>query len=232
MVCLPPLEQPGERALFSRRHFSGDHCPCGNLAAIPAPATSSVNRSSASSPMNGKPARSRPGMPGGACIRRTREAGITLIELLVTFGLMAILVLIGTQGYGAYKRHVEKATCMTNMRAIHQALANHLAERGHWPQPTIPIEEVTEENWYGWWISTLEPYGASAEAWICPTDKVAPDRERIGYRSSYMPTTFDAHRWTPYKWNQPWLLERGDLHGKGAHVAMPRGDIITTREIH
>jgi type II secretory pathway pseudopilin PulG len=152
------------------------------------------------------------------------------MELMVTSVLIALLVLLTAQGYGKYKRYAEKAVCISNMKAIHQALANHLTDKGHWPQPTIDIENVTEESWFGWWIATMEPYGVSAEAWICPTDKVDPNNERIGLRGSYIPTTFDTHPSTPYRWHQPWLMERGDLHGKGAHIAMPDGRIQTTQQ--
>ena len=47
---------------------------------------------------------------------------------------------------------------------------------------------------FGFWITVLEPYGVSAEAWICPTDKVDPNNERIGARGSY---SF-ARRWAVY----------------------------------
>ena len=153
------------------------------------------------------------------------------LEVIVAVLIVVILATIGIQGFGKYKRHANKVVCVANMRTIHQGLADHLTDKGYWPQPTVPFEEATEEKYSAWWITAIEPYGVDAETWICPEDKVDPKEERIGERSSYFPTPFDAGKWTPFRWNQPWLMERGDLHGKGAHLAMPRGEIITSQEM-
>jgi type II secretory pathway pseudopilin PulG len=154
----------------------------------------------------------------------------TFVELLVVFGIIALLSLISFYGYAKYKRHAEKSQCMSQMRTIHQGLANYVSDKGNWPQPPMTPDEATEEKWFGFWVATLEPYGVPAEAWICPTDKVEAGEEIVGQRGSYVATVFDTGPWTPYRWNQPWLMERGDMHGKGAHIIFPRGEIITSTE--
>ena len=163
--------------------------------------------------------------------RDSREAGHTLVEILVVVALVAILALISIQGFDAYKKHAAKVQCMSKMRAVHSGLANYYTDKGHWPQPTIPFDQVTEENYFEWWINAIEPYGVGADAWLCPIDVKENKDTLTGRMSSYVPTPFDTRQYTPFRWNQPWLMERGNLHGKGAHVAMPRGAILTTQEL-
>lgn len=163
-------------------------------------------------------------------LRRVSTRGYTFVEILVVAGIIALLSMIGFFGYGEYKKHAEKSQCMSQMRVIHQSLADYVGDQGYWPQPPMNVEEVTEENWFGWWVATLEPYNAPPEAWICPTDKVEAGEENVGQRGSYVATVFDTNPFTPYRWNQPWLMERGDLHGKGAHIIFPRGEIISSQE--
>ena len=163
--------------------------------------------------------------------KRGRQAGHTFIEIIVVILIIGILVLISAQGFAKYKKYAAKAQCITKMRAVHSGLANYYVDKGFWPQPTIPFDEITEENYFEWWIAVIEPYGVGADSWLCPIDVMENKEERIGRVSSYIPTPFDSRQHTPYRWNQPWLMERGDLHGKGAHVAMPRGAILTTQEL-
>ena len=118
------------------------------------------------------------------------------------------------------------------MRVIHAGLAGFYAEHNHWPQSPWNVQENADEiseedDYFGWWIELLEQYDVAAETWLCPVDAVKPEEERIGNRTSYIPATFDSGRYTPVRWNHPWLTERGDLHGKGPHIAMPDGSIST-----
>lgn len=96
----------------------------------------------------------------------------------------------------------------------------------------MDIDTVTEEEYFSWWISSIVPYGVTPETWVCPTDEAMIDPKREGYRGSYIPTPFDAHPFTPIRWNQPWLMERGNLHGKGAHMAMPDGSIQPSMQVN
>ena len=160
-----------------------------------------------------------------------REVGHTFVEILVVIAIIAVLVLISIQGFAKYKKHAAKVQCISKMRAVHSGLANYYVDKGYWPQPTIPFDQITEENYFEWWIAVIEPYGVGADAWLCPVDVLENKENHTGRASSYIPTPFDSRRHTPYRWNQPWLMERGDLHGKGAHVAMPRGEILTSQEL-
>ena len=67
------------------------------------------------------------------------------------------------------------------------------------------------------------------EAWICPSDRsqerVLTQAENTDRKGSYAISPFDDKPQTPFRWNQPWALERGNLHGKGAHMLMPDGSV-------
>lgn len=156
----------------------------------------------------------------------TRTKGYTLIELLMTIAMIAILVSIAIPSYKAYRIKAEKAVCLSQMRTIHVALDNHVQDKNHWPQMPAGIFESTDETeFWKWWILTLEPYGAGEWVWLCPSDK-ARKESKDEYNGSYLPTQFDGHHFTPYRWaNQPWLMERGNLHKKGAHIMFPDGSI-------
>jgi prepilin-type N-terminal cleavage/methylation domain-containing protein len=173
------------------------------------------------------PMQQRPPISEARQVGRRHESAYSLVEMLVVTAIIAILVLMTIQGFARYKKHAAKVQCISKMRTVHAGLAGFYVDKNHWPQPTISIEHITEENYFEWWISVIEPYGVSAEDWLCPVDAVKPEEERIGSRASYIPTRFDSHRYTPVRWNQPWLTERGDMHGKGPHIAMPDGSIST-----
>ncbi len=169
---------------------------------------------------------------GFSSTNRNKVSGYTLLELAVVMLIIAILALLSVVGYGAYKRHVEKVQCLTQLRTIHLGLATHVADRHYWPQPPMGIDGLTEEDWFGWWTAQLVPFGVEPEVWLCPTDRVDPEEEKPrGQRGSYVPTVFDTGRYTPYRWAQPWLMERGDMHGKGAHIVMPNGEITTSQQV-
>jgi prepilin-type N-terminal cleavage/methylation domain-containing protein len=165
--------------------------------------------------------------------RNYLSIGFTLIELLVTMGIIAILVSIAIPSYKAFRRKAEKAVCLSQMRTIHVALDNHIQDKNYWPQMPKGVFDSTEEtDFWKWWILTLEPYGAGESVWLCPSDKVRREAKEE-YNGSYMPAQFDDHHFTPYRWaGQPWLVERGDLHKKGAHIMMPDGSIHSSQDAY
>ena len=97
------------------------------------------------------------------------------------------------------------------------------------PQSVSESEE--ESDFWKWWILTLEPYGAVEQIWLCPSDKVRKE-SKDDYNATYLPSQFDSHHHTPYRWaNQPWLMERGNLHKKGAHIMLLDGSIQNSNDV-
>lgn len=159
---------------------------------------------------------------------RTNRAGLTILELLVSLVVVAILAAISFQAFGTFKNRAEKLRCLANLKALHIGFDAYILDNNRWPQPPREAVGFDESEFFEWWVKELEPYGVGQETWLCPTDKVAKEDRDNFHAGSYIPTLFDSNQYTPYRWNQPWLIERGDFHGKGAHVLMPDGSITTT----
>lgn len=154
--------------------------------------------------------------------------GFTLIELIAVIGIIAILAGLFLYVNNALPMQAEGPRCMANMRSIQVALNAYVADKGHWPQE--PVEELKDdENAYeDWWLKELEPYGATPEAWMCPSIKrLVTNKSKEGRpKIHFTPTMFDANPATPFRWStQPWLIEIGNMHGHGAHICYPDGSI-------
>lgn len=114
------------------------------------------------------------------------------------------------------------------MRSIHTAFVGHITDKGHWPQMEDREDDWTESKFFQFWIESLEPYGVGADTWLCPSDKIFLEFRKVKketFFGSYAPTPFDKSPGTPFRWSQPWLIERGDFHGKGSHMLMPDGSV-------
>jgi len=153
------------------------------------------------------------------------QEGYTLVELMVVLVIIGVLTALAVPSYIHFRNQAKKATCLSHMKTVHTGLGAHLNDKGYWPQMPDGIYDGEETDFFEFWIRAIEPYGVHEPNWLCPADKVrkeAWDKDKSG---SYIPTPFDAHPISPIRWNQPWLIERGNLHGKGAHIAMPDGSI-------
>jgi len=165
-------------------------------------------------------------------LSRQTGAGVTLLEMLVAIVVIAILIAVIAPSYKAIRLQAEKAVCISHMRVIHTGLDNHMLDKNRWPQmPKAVFDSKDETDFWKWWILTLEPYGAGEPHWLCPSDKVRKD-SADEYNSSYLPALFNSHHHTPYRWaKQPWLVERGNLHKRGAHIMLPDGSIHSSRDV-
>ncbi len=150
----------------------------------------------------------------------------------MALGVVAILFLILVPVSETLREKAEKGKCMSHMRTLHTSFTAYVQDKGSWPQlPQGEEVEWSEDLFYKFWIGSLEPYGASRETWLCPSDKLTLQFERSElenkdrYFGTYIPTAFDDAPATPFRWNQPWLVERGNFHGTGAHMLMPDGSI-------
>ncbi len=153
--------------------------------------------------------------------------GITLIEIVAVVGILGILITLFLAINSAMPAKAEGPRCMVNMRSIQSSLASYLADVGHWPQE--PEETWDNENAYeDWWLKELGPYGGTPDVWMCPTIKrLVSSKSKDGRpKIHYTPTMFDENPATPYRWKtQPWLIEIGNMHGRGAHICFPDGSI-------
>lgn len=157
-----------------------------------------------------------------------RHRGFSVTELLVTIGVVALLVSISVPLYETFQERARKARCISNLRNIHAGLLGYLTDKGHWPQMEEDKYDFTEKQFFEFWVDATEPYGCGEDAWACPSDR-ALDRlspqKRKTYIGSYVTTRFDKKAQTPLRWNQPWVIERGDFHGQGQHILLPDGSV-------
>ncbi len=143
-------------------------------------------------------------------------------------GIVALLIALAIPISGIFVKRAQKVRCISNMRTLHSALAGFVVDKGHWPQMEEDRFNFSEEEFFRFWVQVTEPYGMNQDAWLCPADRGLA--ERLGqmesnFFGSYVVTRFDRQPATPYRWNQPWAMERGNLHGKGAHILMPDGSV-------
>lgn len=163
--------------------------------------------------------------------KRSAIQALSLLEVLVVAAIVLLLATLLVPISDVFKKRAEKVKCISHMRTLHSSFVAYVGDKGSWPQ--LPVENGDnwdESDFYQFWIESLEPYGAAADTWLCPSDKVylelkQSEIEKGRFFGTYVPTNFDVGAGTPFRWNQPWLLERGDFHGKGAHMLMPDGSV-------
>ena len=165
---------------------------------------------------------------------RLNNRGITLIEVMVVVAIIAILCLLSFGAYSRYVKRAENAVCVGRMKNIQIALASYVGTYNTWPQLPKPLAEgdPDEEQVWEFWAKTMTPFGVPEREWLCPTDDkqrkadyAKEGKKRDKYEGSYVPTNFEEGQDTPYKWMQPWLIERGDFHGSGMNAIFRDGSV-------
>jgi prepilin-type N-terminal cleavage/methylation domain-containing protein len=159
----------------------------------------------------------------------------SLLELLVSIAIISILLTLFFSLGSVFKVRASDAGCKSNLRVIHAGLSSHLQDHDMiWPQlpeSLLNADEVDEDNDQEskWWYETLKNYDVPKKNWLCPGDN---DRAKIlasedQHLSSYSVTEFDDVPNSAYRWKQPWVIEDGDMHGrgKGPNMIMPDGSI-------
>ncbi len=161
-----------------------------------------------------------------------KKQGFTLIELVMVIVIVTLLSTIALPVYSSLKAKGQQAVCLGNLRILHLGFNSYLQEHDMvWPQrPDGGAEEKDELTWK-WWLETLKPFDVQKKNWICPADvenAAGLYDQEVKFIGSYIPTEFDELPNTAFKWKQPWIIERGEYHGKntGPHMVMPDGSII------
>ena len=165
-----------------------------------------------------------------AVSRSSTAGGYTLLELIVVVAMIITLLGVVIPLSSTYMERAKKAKCLSHMRTLHSGLMSYYQEVGHWPQMEEDRWNHSEDEFFDFWVSITEDHGLNRDTWICPSDralerKLKEDKGEDDFIGSYIPTRFDEHPATPFRWNQPWVIERGGFHGKGPHVLMPDGSI-------
>lgn len=167
-------------------------------------------------------------------IPKTRPSGKSLLEILIVLVIIALLATLAFPLAGFFKAKAAYAGCVSGMTSLHGGFAAYLGDHQMvWPQAPKDIERNSSldgDMLAKFWADQLKEYGVSKRTWICPSDETRNDiKESDGrYDSTYLVTEFDSQPNRAYQWvNQPWVIESGDLHGKGGgpNVLFPDGRI-------
>jgi prepilin-type N-terminal cleavage/methylation domain-containing protein/prepilin-type processing-associated H-X9-DG protein len=111
--------------------------------------------------------------------------GMTLVELLVVFAILAVLVGLITAGFPKFRAKGYQVTCMNNMRQIGVGLQVYADEHnGVYPQTSHTAAQGQS------WIYALEEYLSDFQnVRICPADPKAKER-RAMQGTSYILNSF------------------------------------------
>jgi prepilin-type N-terminal cleavage/methylation domain-containing protein/prepilin-type processing-associated H-X9-DG protein len=110
-----------------------------------------------------------------------RQRGLTLTELLVVMGLIAVLISLLIPVVSKARAAARATTCLSNLRQMGTAWTMYTAEyRGCllpyvWNTPTTP-----DVAWSGYWPGALDAFNVRGESLLCPSANepidVAPRR--------------------------------------------------------
>lgn len=163
-------------------------------------------------------------------------AAFTLLELITVVFIIAILAMLMLPGISAYRSRMDRVACTNNLKNLYVGANAYVQDKGHWPQINIRTAQSDRIGYAKNWIAALEPYGPTAESWICPTVQRSMDAPDIhdskSIRVDYLATPFDTIQFTPYRWaTQPWFVERGSVHGTGNLLIFSNGEVKSVNEL-
>jgi prepilin-type processing-associated H-X9-DG protein/prepilin-type N-terminal cleavage/methylation domain-containing protein len=128
------------------------------------------------------------------------SAGLTLIELLVAVGIIAILAGMISAALIAAGRKARQTVCASNLRQIAEAVRLYAMDHDGVP----PKARTFFGGWIDWrtkaLLASLRPYGATPEVWFCPSD---PDRGKWVIKD-------DVQHWLTSYRTSGWETNMGD----------------------
>lgn len=126
--------------------------------------------------------------------KRVSLSGMTLIELIVTIGIIATLAVLGLQGYRQAVLASSKTKCIANLRNIGVAQSLYIASNNGW---FVPCRAEIPGVGTVFWCQELLPYLSAgprlafpkigeSETLACPIAKGPHPRDPLGYEPSYV----------------------------------------------
>lgn len=159
------------------------------------------------------------------------RAGFTILEVATVIVIIAILSVMAAQAYSSLRGKAERASCVNNLTGLYAAASAYVTDQGQWPQ--ISTRDVHQPAYAEAWIAALSPYGISGKNWICNSVQYAlKGHDYAAYpRVDYLAMPFGPEPRAAYQWaNQPWFVERGDMHGDGNLMVFTSGQVKSLQD--
>lgn len=106
-----------------------------------------------------------------------KSSGFTLVEMLCTIALVAILVAMLFPAYSAIMAKTKQARCASQLRQVHQVIALYANDHDQYYPPTYGSLVDPSATW--WWYQDTSPLAdyIGADSWsaitICPLNRTA-----------------------------------------------------------
>ena len=177
--------------------------------------------------------------------RRRFQRAMTIPELLMVITIIAILAVLGGQGYQHMINKAETVDAQMKLKGMYAGLSAYLLEKQSWPQEPEDDSESADPALWEWWKNEMEPYGIHEQEWFSSAHLRRLNREikNAGGKAidpseimdavsfpSIFPANFDPGHDEPYRFmNQPWVMETGEYHGDdGVYAISQDGSIFKT----
>ena len=103
---------------------------------------------------------------------RNREAGFTIIELIVVIAIIGILAGMALPRLTHAPKRAQEAVLKTNLRAMRDAINQFYADEGHYPPS---LDALVEEEYLR--AVPWDPIARSSETWVVEYEEIDPDFE-------------------------------------------------------
>jgi len=95
--------------------------------------------------------------------------GFTLIEILVTIAIIAILAAILFPVFARARENARRASCMSNLKQIGLGIMQYTQDYDE-RMPSNYVRVGTGGSIYKYWPDLLQPYVKSYQVFVCPSD--------------------------------------------------------------